>query len=338
MSSGDQPSSSGTGGKVVYYGPKPTIKPGYQPVEPDDFTVTPLDREFLEKYPLHRPFPFRSPLLVSDMEKVFRPIRRECGRCGIEQTFQYAGIQPAPCSMKLELDDGRSAYRVLEDISGAHSPQASPRGSVITVWYMCSACSKFVHSYLLLVAPDGRSIKKMGQNPPWSIDVEPSVRKALGDHLDTYRKGLVCESQGYGIGAFAYYRRIVEEIIGLLLDDVAELIGEDAEREKYTKQLQTVREDYRAEVKIGVVKDLVPAVLRTSGTNPLAVLHSVLSDGIHSRDDAECLDRAAMIRESMVFLIDEVARSKANRAAYSANMEAIKKRLAKFDKTKSGES
>ena len=44
-------------------------------------------------------------------------------------------------------------------------------------------------------------------------------------------KGLVSESQGYGIGAFAYYRRIVEEIIDEMLKQIGDLIsGVDKER------------------------------------------------------------------------------------------------------------
>lgn len=59
----------------------------------------------------------------------------------------------------------------------------------------------------------------------------------LGEREETFKKGLTCESQGYGIGAYAYYRRIVEEVIDELLDGIADLMsGED--KEKYMEALE----------------------------------------------------------------------------------------------------
>ena len=56
------------------------------------------------------------------------------------------------------------------------------------------------------------------------------LKDLLGEHKDYFRRGLICESQGYGIAAFAYYRRIVEETIDLLLQQISDLMSEDNEK------------------------------------------------------------------------------------------------------------
>ena len=115
----------------------------------------------------------------------------------------------------------------------------------------------------------GKSVMKVGQYPPWSIEPEPSVKVALGVHLEDYKKGKINESQGYGVGAFAYYRRIVENLIDDLLNDIGELLRGDADHAAYVTKLADVRECHTAEAKIDVVKDLIPAPLRQGGSNPL---------------------------------------------------------------------
>ena len=109
---------------------------------------------------------------------------------------------------------------------------------------------------------------KVGQFPPWSIDVDPSLDKTFGQHVSYFKKGLISESQGYGIGAFAYYRRIVELIIDQLLTDIMAFLSDETEHEDYRNALAKVKDDTRAEKRIEAVKDLVPAVLRPVGLTP----------------------------------------------------------------------
>jgi hypothetical protein len=177
-------------------------------------------------------------------------------------------------------------------------------------------------------------IEKVGQIPTWSIEPPESLQKVLGDHLSEYKKGMVNESQGYGIGAFAYYRRIVETIIGQLLDDIGELIKDEPDHKDYMGKLANVMESKSAENRIAVVKDLLPSVLRQGGMNPLAELHDALSQGMHAKTDEECLEYAAMVRECLVFLVEEVSARKKRAQGYVASMHALKEKLAKKGKTK----
>lgn len=147
----------------------------------------------------------------------------------------------------------------------------------------------------------------------------------LGEHADLFQKGLVCESQGYGVGAFAYYRRIVELMTDRLLGALQEII-EDASLQAYQAALIDTRKSIVAQEKIALVKDLLPASLRPDGMNPLALLHDLLSTGLHGGDDEECLEDAGQIRTVLVFLVDRIRHAtevKLAGDAFTASMKLL---------------
>ncbi len=163
---------------------------------------------------------------------------------------------------------------------------------------------------------------KVGQFPPWEITGDPQIEKLLGKHADHYKKGLVCESQSYGIGAYGYYRRIVEEIIDGLLDDISQLLTGE-ELKAFEGALAKTKQTIVAQEKIELVKDLLPPILRPDGMNPLGVLHSSLSEGLHAESDEACLAQAAIIREILLFLVNQVVASKATAKSFTTGMRKL---------------
>jgi len=135
-------------------------------------------------------------------------------------------------------------------------------------------------------------------------------------------KGLICESQGYGIGAFGYYRRIVEEIIDELLQEVSDLLAEK-ELEAYQAALEETRQTTVTRDKINLVKDLLPPILRPKGMNPLSTLHSALSKGLHAESDEKCLEYAHIVREVPVFLVNQVAESRRSSREFTDSMKKL---------------
>jgi hypothetical protein len=172
-------------------------------------------------------------------------------------------------------------------------------------------------------------IEKVGQYPPWSIEPDAHVKEAVGEHLHLYKKGLICESQGYGIAAYAYYRRIVELIINSLLDDIGKMMDGMPNHDEFVAKIEEVRGDRQASNKIEVVKEMLPPVLSPGGLNPLGVIYGALSGGIHNDSEEECLELAQMIRESLVFLLATVSLHRKQSAGFSASIDAIKKKLDK---------
>jgi hypothetical protein len=280
-----------------------------------------IDAEFFERSPLYKKYPYQARQSLKGIGGELPKINMHCARCGAHRTFHLRNC----------LFDEATVTRE----GGGIKHVSNPIGGLNAVWYQCLDCEVTHYGFMFRLNDDGESISKVGQYPPWSIEPEPDIRGALGDHLEEYKKGLICESQGYGIGAFAYYRRIVETLIDGLLDDIGDLIRGEADHSQYMSQLAEVRDDHRAEVKIAVVKDLLPPILRPNDINPLADLHGALSAGLHSESDEECLALAESVRVSLTFLVGRVRRTKKESAGYAANLEAIRKKLEKR-KPKSG--
>ena len=256
------------------------------------------DREFLEKYPLYRKFRFQVP---STLDKMAKPaIHMHCELCKSGQTF----------NMINEYHENYEQGAILSE------------GKIVRACYRCTACNSYLRTFYLRFDEKREFVVKVGQFPPWNITPDAKTESMLGVHAEYYKKGLVCESQGYGIGSFAYYRRIVEEIIDTLLGEITDLlVGQ--EREKYLVALEESKKTTIAQEKIALVKDLLPPILRPNGMNPLAILHSILSEGIHTRSDEKCMEDSMAVREALVFLVNQVAASKTASKTFTTQMRKL---------------
>lgn len=255
--------------------------------------------DFLENYPLYRKFQTKLPLWLSDLPKP--AIHMPCWVCKSEQTFNMVN-------------------NYQENFGNDQLIEAT--GKVVRALYRCSACNGFFRFFFILTDPEGSYIIKVGQHPSWEISMDRNLEKMLGAHSEYYKKGLICESQGYGIGTFSYYRRIVEEIIDQLLIDITDLITEE-EHKNYIRALEEVKKTIVAQDKIKLVKDLLPSTLRPGGINPLSVLHDILSKGLHSQNDEECMELAMTIREPLVFLVNEVIARKSSAKNFTVGMRKL---------------
>jgi len=254
------------------------------------------DAKFLETYPLYRRFSAEiGHHFLHDISKP--PIRMNCHTCSCLQTFNMIG-------------DYYKDYS-YDDLSS---------GKIIRVVYVCAACKSYKRFFLLYISDD--FVMKVGQFPPWEITPDKNLSELLGEHQDFYKKGLVCESQGYGIGAYAYYRRIVETIIDSLLDSIIDLVPEN-EKQQYNKAFEETQKTTIAQEKIELVKDLLPEILRPDGMNPLNLLHSTLSEGLHANTDDECLGAAELIRESLVFLVNRTLQTKESSKKFTTSMRKL---------------
>jgi len=256
------------------------------------------NREFLEKYPLYRRFKFTIPATL-DLLPV-TAVHMRCESCASEQTF-------------VKVND------YWEDFSYENPPA---KGVMLRLRYLCTSCQKFGRDFLVKLDEDGKFIMKVGQYPAWDISGDANVESLLGDSANYFKRGLICESQSYGIAAFAYYRRIVEEIIDQLLDDIADLLAGD-ELDLYKEALAKTKETRVASEKIDLVKDLLPPILRPGGMNPLGTLHQVLSEGLHAESDERCMELAMAVREVLVFLASQVASSRSAGRSFTDRMKQL---------------
>jgi len=269
------------------------------------------DTKFLEEYPLYRKFYADLTDLLAHLEKP--PIHMFCLICNSEQTFNMVS--------EYRNYNGETHRNINEE--------------VIHVVYKCAACQKFDRHFLLRFYEldetnkekygKKRCVVKVGQYPEWDISISKQLQKSLGDKEEIYKRGLICESQGYGIGAVAYYRRTIEEIINTLLTSISELISEENEEgmKEYKEALKKTRESRRIEEKISLVQDLIPPSLKPEGVNPMKKLYSALSEGIHGKGDEECLLIAEGIRTSLEFLISEAMERKSRVKKFTKTMQKL---------------
>jgi hypothetical protein len=271
--------------------------------------------EFLSTYPLYRLLRVKTPETFDQLASV-RPQLR-CPTCKDERTFRLSTV-----------DNEAHLVRYVSSRGGAAEwmPQGLRQG-IRQFGYECSKCGAMIYFFVVLA---GNTMKKVGQLPPWEAQILKIVATFLGEPLaELYGRGIRSESQGYGIGAFAYYRRVVEQIVDRLFDSIAENIDEARE---FSAALDAARKERVADKKIAIVKDMLPETLRPDGLNPLDVLHGCLSGGLHNETEEECLDSAANVRVTLEYLIRQLATRREGRKAFS---DAQRKLLAKRQKESS---
>ena len=258
------------------------------------------DKDFLENYSLFRKLNLLIPDTLDKLPKP--PINMVCLKCDSIQTFNVV-----------------SNYT---EINGFNYSNPQIAGRNLRFQYQCQACKSFKRDFIFFVSQERDYLYKTGQYPEWEIKMDKNLELILGKHAKTFRKGLVCESQGYGIGAFAYYRRITEEIIDELLDSITDLIDKN-NLEEYKTALEATKKTRVTQEKIDLIKDLLPEILKPNGVNPLGILHSELSEGLHANTDEACLENATHVKDILTFLINQIIQSKEASKQFTNSMKSL---------------
>jgi hypothetical protein len=148
-------------------------------------------------------------------------------------------------------------------------------------------------------------------------------------YREMYLQGRRAEIKGLGIGAYAYYRRIVEHQKGLIIEQIgsaAKKLGASPETLRLFSEAKIERQFSKA---IETVKDVIPQSLLIGGRNPLTLLHDALSDGIHELSDAECLAHATAIRLVLTELSERIAATLKENAELESAVSRLLNRKAK---------
>lgn len=257
-----------------------------------------IDKEFIEEYSLFRKYKGD---FFGELDEWNRtPINMNCHTCKSNQTFNLT-----------------ESFLIH-----SHRFIGTARDKVINLEYVCQACQSFTRTFNVYVNNELNEAYKVGQYPQWEIKMDAGLENALHKHASTFRKGLVCEAQGYGIGAFSYYRRIIEVIIDELLDSITDLIDID-QRAEYEEALEKTKKTRVTQDKINLVKDLLPPILKPNGMNPLGVIHSELSEGLHALSDEQCLEYANHIKTVLTFLVNQIIQSKLSAQQFTASMQSL---------------
>jgi hypothetical protein len=94
------------------------------------------------------------------------------------------------------------------------SPELSETFKYQFLTYVCRNCNRFSKVYAVgsrLTDNNDGEMLKFGEWPPFGPPTPARVIALIGPDRDAFLAGRRSENQGMGIGAFAYYRRVVEK-------------------------------------------------------------------------------------------------------------------------------
>ncbi|MCB4786030.1 hypothetical protein LGR64_07080 [Delftia sp. Lp-1] len=260
-----------------------------------DAEITPFV-EFLESIPPG------SELNVSDLGK---PLKNIAG--------QHVGYRFSAPDIQLHCShnscNGNRFFRCTNGEINMDS--AEPR--LAYVRYVCSNCRDVEKIFSIRIVLNRNSTAgkayKFGEIPNFGPSVPSRLMKLVGPERDLFLKGRRCENQGLGVGAFVYYRRVVESQKNRILDEIIKVSRKLNSPEPAIEKLEAAKKESRFTQALKDVKDAVPQALLINGVNPLLLLHSALSDGLHERTDEHCLEVATSVRVVLAELAERLSQA-----------------------------
>jgi len=285
-----------------------------------------LMEEFLEKYPLYQKALLKEGYDLQESHfSVLPAITAFCEQCGDFFTFNPILI------------DEQEPSKYAHVVNSSRYMVAS--GSTYRIVYQCKKCNTFHKEFLVRYTIEEKAetddsdgfykvfATKVGQYPAYSIDVEEEMKSYLDEkNLSLYRRGVICESQSYGVGSFAYYRQVVENQIDALLDEILGFV-EKNQAEELKKKIELAKKEQDTADKINIVKNFLPPSLKPDGNNILKLMYTALSDGLHNKTDDECLQVSQNLRACLVFLVKKVEEQKHDEKVFKNAYKSLQENI-----------
>lgn len=206
-----------------------------------------------------------------------------CSKCDGERNFRVEGV-----------------YKLADRINIHH----------VYPIYRCGDCREVFRTFSvhLRKEADGQGqVTKFGEIPPMGAPVPNKVLRLLGKDRDLFLKGRKCENQGLGVGAYAYYRRVVENHKNDIFDAIIKVCETLEGNDNLVKELRAAKKEISFSSSVEKIKALFPEGLLINGRNPLLALHSALSIGLHNDSDESCLTTAHAIRLVLTGLVERMS-------------------------------
>jgi hypothetical protein len=205
----------------------------------------------------------------------------------------------------------------------------------IYMYYNCCNCrtsiKKFALGAVRVKNVDKWRVLKYGEVPSFGPPTPSRAITLIGGEKELFLLGRRCENQGMGIGAFVYYRRVIESQKNRIFDELIRVISKISPNDDVLKEIEAAKKETQFTKAVDTIKHALPQSLFINGYNPLTLLHSALSEGVHEHDDAECLEFASSIRTVLFEFADRLG----NALKEEANLnEAINKLANKKPKVK----
>ena len=254
-------------------------------------------KEFLENVPLYAWREFKTPI-ANRANLWIKEIDAYCKKCGQIRPFHDSDLHGKSFTARISheaLSTGASHFK-----------------------FSCVSCGESRQEYLVEHIVDERTVRmqKCGELPRRLLNRDRYLQKFLKSDLDNYEKAVACIANEYGVGGFAYFRRVVESNINRLLDLLQDDASSSSVGEAVLDAIADLRNESPMSEKIKIANKALPPHLKPDGLNPLGRLYQVLSEGVHDLSDIECLNRAKTISQCLTYLVSELASRKEHRTKF----------------------
>ena len=177
--------------------------------------------------------------------------------------------------------------------------------------FRCRNCRSKIKAYAIDAKMTGRTGEgialKLGETPQFGPHTPARVITLIGGDRELFLQGRRAENRAMGIGAFAYYRRVVENQKTRIIEQIGKVAAKLGAKPEILKEFEAAAKETQFSTAIDKIKHGIPDVLLVDGHNPLTLLHSALSEGLHANTDAECLEIAQSIRVVLTELAERIS-------------------------------
>lgn len=207
-----------------------------------------------------------------------------CPKCGKDSIFNLAKVSSAISQQEILFPDDDSVWNSLKGYAGYHIALRCSRDSkhITVVHYV------FEQPYVI----------KIGQYPSVAdleLNGTNKYSKLLDKDYSDYKKSIGLFSHGVGAGSYVYLRRIFENVI-------LETYNEAKEQSSWLDDNFMTK---TMDNKIKALEVYLPSQIAGNVT-----LYKILSKGIHSLSEQECLNYYPVLRTAIEIILDDKLKRK----------------------------
>jgi hypothetical protein len=253
--------------------------------------------QFIEEYPLYSKFGTDQPLEAAELSNL---------------AFNFF------CKQEKEIQPFRLTATIHNGAahSFTHVPDSLTEGAIIDFTEMftgiCQSCEKYTMNIIISGASQKEKpkyfIRKIGQYPApesSSIKLPPELSDFLNDEDgEFYRKGLKNLEMEQGLGAFSYFRKMLENQMERIIETLSNPYSQDGN--KIAEAIAAYRKEPQKSKLIEDITYYLPDNLKEHGANILLVLCDTASVDIRGLTEKECIKKSKDVDTLFRYLIRRI--------------------------------
>jgi hypothetical protein len=202
-----------------------------------------------------------------------------------------------------------------------------------TLNYRCRSCGETYKYYWVRFEAhqDFISFVKIGEYPALVGKLPTMLTKGMqSEDLAYYQKALRCRNFGFGVGAAAYLRKIIENRIDHILGLIKERLELEDPNSPKLVEIEKAKGFIPFETKVKLAEESLPASIKVDGHNPVKLIHKLSSKVIHSLSDAEGIKIFDVCQNAFAHLIEELHRDKKKREELRLSLSEINELMSEY--------